>query len=56
MPWVLPNPTCAVLWVIRLVVACGNCKFVNDRLLGVNFFGDVFWVGEDVIIFIYNAV
>ena len=42
--------------MIRLVVACGNCKFVNDRLLGVNFFGDVFWVGEDVIIFIYNAV
>ena len=34
MPWVLYDFTSAVLWVIRLVVACWDHWFIANRLLG----------------------
>ena len=55
MPWVLSYSTCAILRVIGLVVACGDCGFVVNGLLNINFLGDIIWIGEDVIISIYDA-
>ena len=42
--------------MIMLVVTCGDCRFVDDKLLSVNFFGNVFWIGENVVIFVYDAI
>jgi hypothetical protein len=50
MPWVLPHSTSAIWVVVKLVVEGGDHWFVSDRLLNVDFLGDVIWVGEDVVI------
>ena len=56
MPWILSYSTCAVLWVVGLVVACGNCGFIASRLLSVDFLSYIFWTNEDIIVSIYDTI
>ena len=56
MPRVLSYSTCAVLRVIGLVVACGDCRFIASRLLSIDFLSYIVWVSEDVGISIYDVV
>lgn len=53
MPKVLSHSACTMLWVIRLVVACGDCWFIVGRLLRIDFLSYIVWVSEDVVIYIY---
>jgi hypothetical protein len=56
VPWVLSYSTCAVLQVIRLVVACGHCGSIGGKLLSIDFLGYIFWISEYVVVSIYDAV
>jgi hypothetical protein len=55
VPKVLSHSACTMLWVIQLVVACGDCWFIVGRLLRIDFLSYIVWVSEDVVIYICDA-